>query len=712
MNDILWPAMMVLCFLIGHAAVCLIGRAMDDGTSVPPPFPVLTDRGTNGEKGTLSMEKKTKRTEHILVCLSPSPSNRKVIAAAANMAAAFHAPLTALYVQPPDDASLSAGDRERLGENIRCAEHRGAQVTTVTGSNVALQIAEFAHVSGITKIVLGRSGARRRHLFAKPPLTEQLIVSAPDVDVYIIPDSSVDIRQQHERIRRFRSFRPTGRDALITLAVLAAATLLGLLFARLGFSEANIITVLILGVLIISAATVSPLYSAAASLAGVLVFNYFFIEPRFSFHTYETEYLVTFAIMLISSLITGTLANNLKKNALRAVHEAYRTKVLFDTNRLLQKAENENDALIITARQTVSLLGRRVVLYPAEGTDMIGKEISFGPEPSAPPEDGDGEAGRRIAEWVFQSRTSAGPNSEKFRRSACQYNAIRINDLCYGVIAVSLDAKPLEAFEYSVFLSILGECALTLRSLHDAAEKERAAAAARSEKLRSDLLRSVSHDIRTPLTSISGNASNLLSHYGQLDDATLMQIFSDIYDDSEWLIGLVENLLYLSRIENGQMDVHLSADVAADVIGEALKHIDRNAAKHTIVTEPGDDMLLVRMDTRLIMQVLINLINNAVKNTPPGSEIRIKCERAGDMALFTVSDNGPGIPDSVKPRIFEMFYTGENPVADGRRGMGLGLALCRSVVEAHGGTITLTDNVPSGCRFAFTLPIEEVDVDE
>ncbi|MBQ9828501.1 MAG: sensor histidine kinase, partial [Lachnospiraceae bacterium] len=246
----------------------------------------------------------------------------------------------------------------------------------------------------------------------------------------------------------------------------------------------------------------------------------------------------------------------------------------------------------------------------------------------------------------------------------------------------------------------------------NAEEKEKAAIIARNEQLRSNLLRSISHDIRTPLTSISGNASNLLSHYSQLDDATLRQIFNDIYDDSEWLIDLVENLLSISRIENGQMELHLSADLLNDAVEEALKHIDRNAERHTIKVAGSDELILVKMDSRLIVQVIINLINNAVKNTPDGSEICITSIKDGNTAYVSVCDNGPGIPDDVKPHIFEMFYTGNNVTADARRGLGLGLALCRSIIEAHNGTITLTDNQPSGCCFTFSLPVEEVEINE
>ena len=648
------------------------------------------------------MNSNVESREHILVCISPSPSNPKVITEAAKMAEAFQATLTAIYIKPTNYDSLSESDKKRLQNNIQFAEQHGASITTIIGDDVPAQVAEYAHISNTTKIVVGRSGMKRRHFWSKPPLTEQIISNAPDMDVYIIPDSTVDIKQQKERSLITDQIRPTIKDSVITLLLLIAATGIGLVFTRFGFSVSNIITVFILGVLVISVITVSPLYSMIGSLASVLLFNWFFIEPKFSFHTYETEYAVTFAIMLISSLITGTLANRIKQNARQSAREAFRTKVLLDTNQLLQKAGKPEEVIQVTAHQIITLLDRDLIIYPRNENNALGDGIAFHTADSA----GDMlNNSRKMAERVFHSQQTT-------QTSKAQYHAISLNGYCYGVIAIRLDEDRLEPFENSILISILGECALALENLRHAEEKEQASLMVRNEQLRSNLLRSISHDIRTPLTSISGNASNLLYHYKQLDEETLRQIFTDIYDDSEWLIDLVENLLSISRIENGQMELHLSLEVISDVIEEALKHIDRNADQHQLRVQNMDDILLVNMDARLIMQVLINLINNAIKNTPVGSEICIRSEQIGNEAVISVSDDGPGIPDDMKPHIFEMFYTGQNKIADGRRGLGLGLALCRSIVEAHHGRIQLVDNQPNGCRFIISLPMKEVQVNE
>ena len=339
----------------------------------------------------------------------------------------------------------------------------------------------------------------------------------------------------------------------------------------------------------------------------------------------------------------------------------------------------------ITANQVITLLGRDVVIYPRDASGNLGSATEYSPPHSYGSRDFADANESEIAEWVFANRQAAGLQMDEYSTASAQYHAIFLNRHCYGVIELRLNGTPLESFE-----SVM----------------------ARNEQLRSNLLRSISHDIRTPLTSISGNASNLLSHYEQLDEETLRQIFSDIYDDSEWLVDLVENLLSISRIENGQMELHMTLDIISDVIEEALRHVDRNISRHHVTVAGSDDILLVNMDTGLIMQVLINLINNAIKNTPEGSEITIGSERVDGNVIVSVCDNGPGIADEMKPHIFEMFYTGQNKIADGRRGMGLGLALCKSIIEAHNGTITLTDNHPSGCCFAISLPVSDVLVSE
>ena len=292
------------------------------------------------------------------------------------------------------------------------------------------------------------------------------------------------------------------------------------------------------------------------------------------------------------------------------------------------------------------------------------------------------------------------------------YLAIRVNNCVYGVVGIYIGKEPLDSFEKSILLSILGECAMSLENEKNAREKEEAAILAKNEQLRANLLRAISHDLRTPLTSISGNASNLLSNGNSFDEATKKQLYTDIYDDSMWLINLVENLLSVTRIEEGRLNLHITEDLVDDVISEALHHVNRKSIEHHISVQNKEDYLLAKMDAKLMVQVIINIVDNAIKYTPKGSNILIKTWKQGDKAIISIADNGDGIPDDMKERVFDMFYSGANKIADSRRSLGLGLSLCKSIVNAHGGKIAVSDNTPHGTVFTITLPAGEVEIHE
>ena len=648
--------------------------------------------------------------EHILVCLSASPSNAKIVKTAATMASAFGGSFTALYVQTPDSDKLDEENKNRLQDHIRLAEQLGADIATAYGEDVSFQIAEYARISGVTKIVIGRSNIKRRHFWNRPTLTDKLTEIAPNLDIHIIPDNIINSKYRPSSHSLFRSLIPYPKDILITVLILAIATILGLSFYSFGFTDSNIITVYILGVLLTSLFTKGYTCGIIGSLVSVMLFNFFFTEPRLTFHAYDSGYPVTFAIMLVASVMTGTLASKLKSHAKLSAQAAFRTKVLLDTNQLLQKAQNDEDIINITATQIMKLLNRSVVMYSVRDGKLTKGSLYSAQSDNL--EDLFTTTERNTAEWVYLNKHRAGASTNVYSKAKCVYFSIRINNNIYGVIGIRIKGKPLDAFENSILLSILGECALAMDNRRNAKEKEQTAVLAKNEQLRANLLRAISHDLRTPLTSISGNAGNLLSNKDKLDEDTKMQIYTDIFDDSEWLISLVENLLSVTRIEEGRMNFNKSIELVDEITEEALRHIGRKSTEHKISVIHKDELLLANADAKLIVQVLINLIDNAIKYTPLGSEIKVITEKKNGYASISVIDNGNGIPDNIKPHVFEMFYTGDNRIADSRRSLGLGLALCKSIIGAHGGELTLTDNQPQGCNFTFTLPLGEVKIDE
>ena len=626
--------------------------------------------------------------EHILVCLSSAPSNTKIIQTAAAMARAFHASFSALYVKTPASEYMGAEDKNRLLANIHFAEKCGATIVTACGDDVPFQIAEYARLSGVTKIVIGRSVVGKRRFFGRPTLTEKLISLAPNVDIHIIPDSDAAIAKGKKTLFEKPHFAKLLKGLAISTFVLLLSSLLGCLFSRLGFTDANIITVYILGVLLIAIFTESKICWVISSVASVLVFNFLFTEPRFTFRAYGSGYPVTFIIMLAASLIIGGTTEKLKTRERQATQTSYRTKILFDANQLIQKASDEQEVFQVTADHLRKLLSRNVIIFNESAEKIC---ASFTDTKDSPSEDY-----RQIVRSVINNNQKAGKGTGIYS----------------GAVGIFVGNNPIDSFDESIVVSAIGECAIAVDGIVNAKERERTAVLAKNEQLRANLLRSISHDLRTPLTSISGNASNLISNGNAFDDATKMQIYEDIYSDSLWLINLVENLLAVTRLEEGKMNINLTTELVGDVIAEALKHIHKKSEMQKITVIQQDELLLAKMDARLIVQVLINLLDNAIKYTPSDSQITITAKKDGNMIFVSVSDNGNGIADEQKSRVFDMFYTGTNKIADSRRSIGLGLSLCKSIINAHGGEITITDNNPHGAVFTFTLPIGAVEIHE
>lgn len=604
--------------------------------------------------------------EHILVGLSSAPSNARIIRTAATMSKAFGGSFTALFVRTPNYDAMSEADRERLRQNTRLAQELGASIETVFGDEVSYQIAEYARLSGVTKIVVGRSAVSKRRLFGKPTLTEKLTQIAPNIDIHIIPHASTDTSYRQKKARERIELRTALRDWGISVGILIFASGLAYLFSQVGFSEANIIAIYLLAVLLTAMVTSTRSSYVLSAVGSVLVFNFFFTYPQFSLRVYADGAPLTFLIMLVASLTVGSMTDRLKGQTRQSTQAAYRTNLLLETDQLLQKAQTDQEILQAARTQISKLLGRATSVLPGVAASA---------------------------------------------RQDTQRYPIKVQDRVYGTVIIG-GAEPLEAFENSVLLSILGECALALENSRNAKEKEEAKLQAEHEKLRANLLRSISHDLRTPLTSISGNAGMLLSDMEKLDADTIRQMCADIYDDSAWLTNVVENLLAVTKIEEGRMELKMQPHLVEEVVSEALQHISRKKAEHTITVCHKNELLLAKCDARLIIQVIINLVDNAIKYTPVGSRITITTKGSESNTEISVADNGAGISDIEKEKVFQMFYSGSNPIADCRRSLGLGLSLCRSIVTAHGGQITVSDNRPSGAVFTITIPSGEVEVHE
>lgn len=667
---------------------------------------LLSASRRRGQKG------RVRTDEHILVCLSSAPSNATIIRTAARMASAFRAGFTALFVETPSAAAMSEENKKRLTHHIHIARRLGAKVETVQGEDVPLQIAEFARLTGVSKIVIGRSAASRRLFHWKKSLTDRLIEAAPNIDIHIIPDALSKGGRPSFRERTLaieNRFHPSWKDTGKSLLILVVSSLVALLFDYFGFSEANVITVYLLGVLLTAVTTEHWIYSLISALVSVLLFNFLFTLPRYTFVAYDKGYPVTFLIMFLAGLITSSLASRLKKATRQAVRTAFRTKTLLDSDRLLQEVSDAESIMDVTAEQLCKLLQRDIILY-------LAKDGEVGEGRLYPFEDGEegrqamGENERAVASWVYRNNHHAGATTDTLSNSRCFYLALRGREAVYGVVGIVVGREAPDVYEQDMLLSILGEAGLAMENAYNRKKREENAILAKNEQLRANLLRSISHDLRTPLTSILGNATSLGMNDGEYTKEERVKIASDIREDAEWLIHMVENLLAISRIQGDGVQLNMTAELVSDIVEEALRRLPKDRGQRTIRVDEEEEMLLVKADGRLLVQVLLNLIENALKYTEDGAVIRIDTKRQGKFVRFRVQDNGPGIPDEMKERIFDMFYTGSKRLADSRRSLGLGLSLCKSIVEAHGGQIGVEDAEPRGTIFSFTIPAEEVEL--
>ncbi len=644
--------------------------------------------------------------ERILVCVSASPTSADVIRRASALSRSLGAELIALYVEDPD--TQTDAQEKAVHGHLALAERCGAAITTIYGNDPATAIAQYARVSGITKIVLGKSPVRRSLFAPGETLLSRLNELAPDVEIVIIPNRLQETGRRFSLKRELQKGRLTGGDLLRTVLILALCTGVGFLLSAVGLSLTNVVLIYILGVMAVALLTTGYVCSLLSSLLSVLIFNFFFTEPLYSLQS-SPDYLATFAVMFAAALLSSSLTSRIKAQSVQTANKAYQTEVLLSTSQLLQKAEGLDAILAVMLRQLGRLLEHSVLYY-----DMTGDALA--PDPVLHEIDADGgfaqvdlPGEREIAEWVGSNGKHAGRTTRRRSQARCLYMAVRSGSRVWAVIGIRADNAPsIDEYRKNLLISILDECALAVEKDRMTREKQRVEESARQEALRANLLRAVSHDLRTPLTSISGNAAILLEDSGELDEARRKALYASVYDDAIWLNGLVENLLTITRTENGTMKLNLQPEMVSDAIEEALRHLDRNAARRKIVTDLRDDLLMARMDSALIVQVLINLINNAVNYTPENARITIGARAEDGMAVLWVEDEGQGIPAGDEGRVFEMFYTGVKRSPDSRRGIGLGLALCRSIIQAHGGEISVRNAVPHGACFRFTLPIAEV----
>lgn len=614
------------------------------------------------------------KTEHILVCISSSPSNPKVITAASKMAKVYNALFTALYIET--SKTLTEDNKKRLYDNTRLAKQNGAKIVTVNGDDIPFQVSQYAKASRVTKIIIGRSGYKPSRFFTPPNFIDKLIGLTPDIEIYVIPDKAQKLYIGQKHNEQFKLPKMSLKDALKSITVLIAVTLISSIFRMLNIDEANIIMIYILAVVLIAYITDSKIFSIVSSLLSVIIFNFFFIIPYHSLEVYGSEYSVTFVIMFLVALFASSIAKKFKEQAELSSLKAYRTEVMLEMSQKLQQFGMKNEINEVTREQLKKLLNCNVDLFTNKNDD-------------------------EIVNWVFDNNQQAGNTTENFSQSVNFYLPISNVNKVFAV--VKIEKNEISEFEKSLLIAMLRESALAYEKDAISQLKNELMIKNNQEELRSTLLRAISHDLRTPLTGISGYAELLLKNSSKITDNKKQEIYTDIYDDSIWLLNLVENLLSITRFDRNEITLKKESESVSDVISEALSHLGRKKDDFNVKTKIEDETLCAKMDGKLISQVIFNLVDNAMKYSPGNTTVTVGAKAVTDYIEISVEDEGKGIKDEDKGKIFDMFYTVNNSITDGRRGLGLGLALCKAVVEAHGGEIEIKDNKPNGTIFSFKL---------
>ncbi|WP_036120438.1 sensor histidine kinase [Lysinibacillus sphaericus] len=647
--------------------------------------------------------------EHLLVGISSSPTNAKVIRTTARLAQALHGKFTALYVQNMQAHERNHADSERLQQHIKLVEQLGGHVVIVQEDDVAAALANYAQVSGVTKLVIGRTSMRKKWWQPNTKISDRLNEYVPNLSIHIVPD------QENEQfyfpsIKNKLAFE--WLDLFKMFIVFSVISIVGLYLYSIDISEPNIITIYILGVLILAIWSSGWIMSIISSIVAVLLFNYLFTEPRFSFDAYHRDYPMTFFIMFLSGVITSSLTKKIKAQTTIAIRKSYRMEVLLETNRKLQHAKSIEEIITEGMTQIVKLVEKPVQFFEIDN-QVIGKSTFFRTEKISAIENqkiatlfnNPNEHG--VVSWVTNNKHVAGVSTDIFPEVSAYYIPVISNSHVKGVIGIALSKLlPLPAFERNILHAIINDFSFAMDKWYLQKLNEEVAREAEMEQMRANLLRAISHDLRTPLTAISGNADILLNNASLIPDSEKNKLYEDIFNNSKWLVQMVENLLAVSKLEDGQFALEMQMELVEDIIQEALSHVVHQNNSHKISYQIEPEFLLCLMDARLIIQVFVNIIDNALTYTPPGSDITISVKECDGLVNFSISDNGPGIDDSLKGSLFEPFTTGKVQRSDSRRGLGLGLALCQTILKLHGSHITVSDNKPQGTIFNFSLKKE------
>ncbi len=643
----------------------------------------------------------------ILACISSSPSSSRVIRTARRMAEAHHSKWIAFYVETTKSKNLSKKDKESLSANFSLAEELDGEIVTVYSDNIVEQIIQYAKFRNVTKIIIGKNHKKPNnffHIYARD-IVDRLMESNSYIDVYVIPNSTFN-KEKEKTVKRKRvRFNISWKEILTASLIMIIATIISLFIDYIGFREANIIMIFILGVIIVNMKTRGYLLGFICSIISIFLFNFLFTDPRYSLEVYDKSYLATFPIMLIVTFTIGTLTSKIQREAQNSLSRENTTQILYRVSRKLLSATGTADVVGIGIKYLSRLLERTVICYLVQENKLTAPFIYTATK---------GEKDRTllnkeeeaVAYWTLLNDKESGAGTNTFYGAKGYYMPLKSHNKVLGVLGVSCINGNLKPEQKFIFETVASQIYIALDREILAETQKNSKLEIESERLRSNLLRSISHDLRSPLAGIKGAISTIIETGELLSKDTKDELFRGIYDDTEWLIRLVENLLSMTRFEGGNMKIKRNLELVEEVVYEAVQRTSKRLKDHEIKVTVPEEVIMVPMDGNLIEQVLINLFDNAIKFTPEEALIEVKVYEEVENVIFEVMDSGIGISEEILPHIFDRFFTNGDKISDSRRGVGLGLAICKSIVEGHGGKISAWNKDEGGAIFRFNIPKE------
>jgi two-component system, OmpR family, sensor histidine kinase KdpD len=649
-----------------------------------------------------SIESVWKTANALLTCVGPDAGAERVVRAAARLAKQLNAEWHALYVETPGLQRLPAARRERILGTLNLAKELGATTAVIADPDVAMSVISYARNHNLSKLVIGRDPARRLWPWQRSS-GQKLAMLAPDIDLVEIgradgvmqngdakrsslPDAPGSESSDRHRFKRLRY--------LWAALACVAVTLLSIPLAE-HFDRSNIVAIFILTVVLV-AVRFGRGAAALAAVLSVCSFDFFFVPPRFSFAVSDVQYILTFIIMLAVGLITGQLTAGLRFQARVAGHREERAGSLYEIARDLSGAVQIDQVVRISDESIERTFRASAALLLPNAAGQLAVTSSRA--------DAALTVDIGIAQWAFDKGQPAGFGTDTLPGTEVLYVPLRAPTRARGVLAVKARNRrllriPEQRQLLDTFAALI---AIALERVHYVKVAQDAVVRMESERLRNSLLAALSHDLRTPLTVLVGLAESLALTKPPLSPQQL-ESAEAIQDEARRMSTLVSNLLDMARIESGEVKLNLQWQPLEEVVGSALNAAREMLKHHLVEVRLPRNLPLVRIDALLIERVLVNLLENASKYTPPGSRITLAAEIVGDQLSVSVSDNGPGLGAGREEAIFQKVTRGERESAT--PGVGLGLAICRAIVESHQGKIVASHRPGGGARFTFTLPL-------